>query len=387
MAQVAAAFVHPPSAEAIFQADLTVVVPGSPSSAVSTLLDAVADRESRGSATTWRISPASVRRALDAGGTPDAVLRDLQAIATGGTLPQPLEYLVADVARRHGTLRVRTVACVLRADDHALLAEIAAARSLTSLGLSLLAPNVLASAVPMEKTLAALRAAGYAPVGEDESGATVLERPASRRTADRRVPAGRSGHDAASRAGDDRDDDGYEYVDDDEYDEDGEWTGTARARTDPQPGQRPARRHGRMVAQILAGEVDRANEKAAQLDIARHLGVPSVEPPPPPPPAIEYGEPTVDMTGVATPVVIPPSALATLRAVHAHAPQLSPAEQRLLAAAIDAERPVWIRYASQDGEQTRPHHRADRARRQPASPRGAGCATTSATSRSTGSEA
>ena len=366
LAHVAAAFVHPPSAEAIFQADLTVVVPGSPSSFVSSLLDTVGTRESRGSATTWRISPASVRRALDAGGAPDDVLRELRGIAVGGKLPQPLEYLVGDVARRHGALRVRTVACVLRADDPALLAEIAAAKSLASLGLVVLAPNVLASAVPMEKTLAQLRAAGYAPVGEDESGTTVLERPTSRRTADCRVPAeigtGHGGHDhrdhdhrghdhSGHNQGGNVDDDGYEY--DDEYDDDGEWTGTRV------PGQtrNPASSAqtvdvATVVADILRGEIDRANETAARLELTRNLGVPAVEPSPPPPPAIEYGEPTVDMTGVATPPPVP-SHLATLRTVHAHAPQLSPAEQRLLAAAIDAERPVWIQYSSLDGQQTR----------------------------------
>ncbi len=358
LAEVAATFVHPPSAEAIFQADLTVVVPGSPSSSVSTLLDTVGDRESRGSATTWRISPASVRRALDGGATPDTVLRELQGIAAGGKLPQPLEYLVADVARRHGALRVRTVACVLRADDHALLAEIAAAKSLTSLGLTLLAPGVLASAVPMEKTLASLRAAGYAPVGEDDTGATMIERPASRRTGERRVPARRH---TVTKV----DEDGYEYdeyekhevddYDEDEYDADGAWTGTrVPGQTRNSASATATLDMAAVVTQILAGEVDRANEEAAKLDIAQHLGVPSAEPPPPPPRrTIESGEPTVDTAGSATPVSIPPAVLATLRTVHKYAPQLSPAEQKLLAAAIDAETPIWIHYASQDGQQTR----------------------------------
>ena len=96
-------------------------------------------------------------------------------------LPQPLEYLVTDVARRHGTLRARSVGCVLRADDPALLAEIAATKALATLRLSLLAPTVLASTLPLDRTLAALRAAGYAPVGEADDGAPVIERPTQRR--------------------------------------------------------------------------------------------------------------------------------------------------------------------------------------------------------------
>ena len=128
----------------------------------------------------WRFSPASVRRALDAGTDPDTLLTDLAAVSTGA-LPQPLEYLVRDVARRHGQVRVRPVACCLTGDDPALLAEIAAARRLAPLGLTMLAPTVLASARPLDETLAALRAAGYAPVAEDATGAIVREGPAEQR--------------------------------------------------------------------------------------------------------------------------------------------------------------------------------------------------------------
>jgi hypothetical protein len=42
--------------------------------------------------------------------------------------------------------------------------------------LTALAPTVLSSARPADETLAALRAAGYAPVGEDPGGAPLVER-------------------------------------------------------------------------------------------------------------------------------------------------------------------------------------------------------------------
>jgi len=166
---------------ALFQADLTAVVPGTPTAALAALLDSAADRESAGGAATWRFSPGSVRRALDAGADPADLLAALASAASGGVLPQPLEYLVGDVARRHGHVRVRTVACVLHAPDAALLAEIAATRSLVRLGLRLLAPTVLASAKPADETLAGLRAAGYAPVAEQADGTPVLERVEPRR--------------------------------------------------------------------------------------------------------------------------------------------------------------------------------------------------------------
>lgn len=187
----------PPSVrEAVFQNDLTVVVPGTPAAALAGLLDAAAVRESPGGATTWRFSPASIRAALDAARQADELLSALRTVAVGGSLPQVLEYLVADTARQHGRIRVRPVGCVLRAEDPALLAEVAGVRALRPLGLALLAPTVLASARPFEETLAALRAAGYAPVGEDAQGMPTVER-----VDRRRAPVSRRLTDGAGRGG------------------------------------------------------------------------------------------------------------------------------------------------------------------------------------------
>jgi hypothetical protein len=167
--------------EAVFQNDLTVVVPGMPAAALARLLDSAADRESRWGAATWRFSASSLRAALDAGHEPTGLVESLRAVAVGGALPQALEYLVADAGRRHGQIRVRAVRCVLRADDPALISEIVGVRALRPLALAVLAPTVLASAKPVAETLAALRAAGYAPVGEDADGQPRIERAARRR--------------------------------------------------------------------------------------------------------------------------------------------------------------------------------------------------------------
>jgi hypothetical protein len=189
-----ASLLPPAVTEAVFQNDLTAVVPGTPAAALAGLLDAAAVRESGGGAVTWRFSPASVRAALDAGHTPDGLLAGLRAAAVGGALPQVLEYLVGDVGRQHGRVRVRAVRCVVRADDPALLAEIAGVRSLRPLGLTVLAPTVLASTRPAAETLTALRAAGYAPSGEDSDGVATVERaprhrvPAPRRPERSRQP-------------------------------------------------------------------------------------------------------------------------------------------------------------------------------------------------------
>src|SRR5262245_19039628 len=57
----------PPVDHMLVQADLTVIIPGPPEPAFAVELAAVADAESRGGATVYRVTPTSVRRALDAG--------------------------------------------------------------------------------------------------------------------------------------------------------------------------------------------------------------------------------------------------------------------------------------------------------------------------------
>lgn len=163
---------------ATFGADLTVLVVGSPTRRASALLDSAADREGSGGATVWRFTPGSVRRALDAGVAAATLVDALAGIATA-ELPQPLRYLIADVGRRHGSLRVSATVSVVRSDDEALLAQAAADRSLRKLGLRQVAPTVLTSALPETDTLTALRAAGYLPMpgrsGEEGTATLVAE--------------------------------------------------------------------------------------------------------------------------------------------------------------------------------------------------------------------
>ncbi|MET9695585.1 helicase-associated domain-containing protein [Streptomyces sp. NPDC006529] len=186
----------PPAAEtARIGGDLTAVVAGTPAARVAEVLDATADRETSGTATVWRFSPAGIRRALDAGRTPEEIAADVASVAAG-PLPQPLSYLIADTARGHGRVRIAPAACVLHGEEPALLAELAAHRGLSRLGLRRLAPTVLVSGSPLDTTLAALRAEGYAPVAETAGGTVRIEKvrplratapvPAPRRTGDGR---------------------------------------------------------------------------------------------------------------------------------------------------------------------------------------------------------
>jgi hypothetical protein len=192
------------AATARIGADLTAVVTGTPSARLASLLESVADRETSGTASVWRFSTGSIRRALDAGHLPDAIVADLAAVATG-PLPQPLSYLITDTARGHGRVRVAPAACVLHGDEPALLAELAAHRKPAELGLRQLAPTVLVSRSPLDTTVAALRAEGYAPVAETAEGTVRIERTRPQRAAapvpaPRRTSAGGNGRIAATSA-------------------------------------------------------------------------------------------------------------------------------------------------------------------------------------------
>ncbi|MFD6563334.1 helicase-associated domain-containing protein [Micromonospora profundi] len=170
----------------LVQADLTVVVPGPPEPELAAELEAATEPESAGGASVHRVTTASIRRALDAGYTAE----DLHALfrrRSRTPVPQGLSYLVDDVARKHGGLRVGAAGAYLRSDDETLLTEVLADRRLESLTLRRLAPTVLITPYQVSRLLGALREAGYAPVQEDGTGSTMLSRPRIRR-APARVP-------------------------------------------------------------------------------------------------------------------------------------------------------------------------------------------------------
>ncbi|WP_430781108.1 helicase-associated domain-containing protein [Actinoplanes sp. G11-F43] len=173
----------------LVQADLTVVVPGPPEPELAGELDVLAEPESAGGASVFRVTPASVRRALDVG-YQAADLHDLFRRRSRTPVPQTLTYLIDDAARRHGGLRSGSAGSYLRSDDEALLAEVVADKRLGTLEMRRIAPTVLVSPRPVTRLLGALREAGYAPVAEDAGGATVLTRPKTRRAPTRsaRVP-------------------------------------------------------------------------------------------------------------------------------------------------------------------------------------------------------
>ena len=174
----------------LVQADLSVVVPGPPEPELAAELDVVAEPESAGGASVFRVTAASVRRALDVGYTASD-LHSLFRRRSRTPVPQTLTYMIDDAARKHGGLRAGSAGSYLRSDDEALIAEVLADRRLGPLGLRQIAPTVLVSPLQVARLLGGLRDAGFAPVAEDAGGAAVLTRPKVRRAPSRTSVAAR----------------------------------------------------------------------------------------------------------------------------------------------------------------------------------------------------
>ena len=168
----------------LLQADLTAVAPGPLTADLARELSLAADVESTGGATVYRFSAGSVRRALDAGRTGDGLLALLRE-RSRTPVPQPLRYLIEDVARGHGRIRVGTASAYVRCDDPAVAAEIAADRRAAELRLRPLAPTVLVSPSRRGEVLAVLRRLGYTPAAESPDGTMEITGTASRRAEDR----------------------------------------------------------------------------------------------------------------------------------------------------------------------------------------------------------
>ncbi|MGW3494693.1 helicase-associated domain-containing protein [Streptomyces sp. NPDC001020] len=186
-ARLLAPLLPEPLDHVLLQADLTAVAPGPLERPLAEVLGVLADVESKGGATVYRFTPASVRRALDAGRSAS----DLHAFLTAHSrtpVPQPLTYLIDDVARRHGHLRVGAASAYVRCDDDALLNEILADKRAASLGLRRLAPTVLAAQADPATLLDGLRALGFAPAAESAEGDVLIARAHAHRTPPRTPP-------------------------------------------------------------------------------------------------------------------------------------------------------------------------------------------------------
>ena len=153
----------------LIQSDNTAIAPGPLEHEISQALAMMAEIESRGGATVYRFTESTIRRALDHGKTGDEIKTFL--IKTSKTpMPQPLEYLIADVAKKHGKLRVGNTSSFIRCEDTALISQIMNDKKLEILALRRIAPEVAICDVDATDAMRLLRECGYLPAAESANG-------------------------------------------------------------------------------------------------------------------------------------------------------------------------------------------------------------------------
>jgi hypothetical protein len=153
----------------LIQSDNTAIAPGPLEHEIAQELALIADVESRGGATVFRFSEGSIRRGLDHGRTGDEISKFLGKTSKT-PMPQPLEYLIADVAKKHGKLRVGNTASFIRCEDSSLITQILGDKRLDVLSLRRIAPEVLICGHDAAEAMNVLRSCGYLPAGEDSRG-------------------------------------------------------------------------------------------------------------------------------------------------------------------------------------------------------------------------
>lgn len=174
-----------PVQEIFIQGDLTAMVPGRPCDPLETLLSECTQVESRGGALTVRFTTASLTRAFDTGRTAQGLMDELQMYCVT-PIPQPLAYLIKDVARNHGRVRVGAVSTYIRISDPVVMASILSSPAFAAVGVLALGSDVLGATGELPQVLALLREAKLSPAVEDPSGNIIT---ADRLTPQTRLPA------------------------------------------------------------------------------------------------------------------------------------------------------------------------------------------------------
>ena len=164
----------------LIQSDNTAIAPGPLEHEISQALAMMAEIESRGGATVYRFTESTIRRALDHGKTGDEI-KTFLVKTSKNPMPQPLEYLIADVAKKHGKLRVGNTSSFIRCEDTALISQIMNDKKLEILALRRIAPEVVICDMDATDAMRVLRECGYLPAGESANG-MILTGPKSNRS-------------------------------------------------------------------------------------------------------------------------------------------------------------------------------------------------------------
>lgn len=174
-----------PIGEVYFLDDLSIATTGPLDPHLEQRLRRVADLDRRGVASSFRLSASSVHRALTLGETSASLIEFAGNVSRTG-LPQPVRYLIEDVAKRFGTIRVGRrdparlegpsgypsyIWCANPSELDRIMVE----RELAVLALSRESPNRAWSRVAAGAVLWSLVDAKY-PVVEDDAEGRIVDR-------------------------------------------------------------------------------------------------------------------------------------------------------------------------------------------------------------------
>jgi hypothetical protein len=178
-ATAAMAALFPAEVDKVYlQPDLSIIAPGPLEASLDARLRRFAMAETRGLASSYRVTAESVTRALTDGDTVEAIRDVLSAVSLTG-IPQPLEYLLADTAARFGTLRVGSEdggGAYVRSGETALLDRLVVDPNLAALGLKRPGPHRVLTRFDAGVLYWALADLRYPVVAEDAEGAVIALR-------------------------------------------------------------------------------------------------------------------------------------------------------------------------------------------------------------------
>lgn len=163
----------------IVQADLSVIAPGPLSTEDERELRLLVETEQSSLASRYRLTPLSISHGLESGRSADE-LRGTLTRLSGTSLPQPVEYLIADVSKRIGRIRVledaRTGSSQILSTDPTLLTELANDSRLKPYALARLDSQALSSRFSAEVIYFGLREVGHLAVRVDGAGTVLAPR-------------------------------------------------------------------------------------------------------------------------------------------------------------------------------------------------------------------
>ncbi len=163
----------------ICQADLTLIAPGPLASAIEKKLRSFVDIEQVGMASSYRINALSISHGLETGLT-EREITDLLTNLSGRELPQPLAYLIRDVAQKFGQLRVTQSLtehnCTISSADEILLKQLENDSRLRHLSLKRNPAGLLQSRMDAEIVYSSMRSVGYTIVRSLADGKIISPR-------------------------------------------------------------------------------------------------------------------------------------------------------------------------------------------------------------------